>query len=122
MFKSIRMKKRFLNFWIIFCCFCHSVAGGGKRHGKVESSSKRTLACLELPNFPDIFPLAFTQTLLYLSRKTLVTIDFLFSVHHFDKIFSPGCNATGMYIVRTNQYRRNQGGGGGACADILQIS
>ena len=119
MFKSIRMKKRFLNFWIIFCCFCHSVAGGGKRHGKVESSSKRTLACLELPNFPDIFPLAFTQTLLYLSRKTLVNIDFFLTCIILTKIFSSGCNATQTctYISVPSEPRR----GVGSWAKIWQI-
>jgi hypothetical protein len=64
------------------------VAGGGKRHGKVESSSKRTLACLELPNFPDIFPLAYSD-FMFIPENTGITIDF-FSVHHFDKNFLTG--------------------------------
>ena len=92
MFKSLRTKRDFLIFGLCFGLFCHSVAGGGKRHGKVESSSKRTLACLELPNFPDIFPLAYSD-FIFIPENT-GNYWFFFIVHHFDKNFLTGRNAT----------------------------
>ena len=98
----------------MFWFFCHSVAGGGKRHGKVESSSKRTLACLELPNFPDIFPLAYSD-FIFIPENT-GNYWFFLSCIILTKIFSPGSNATQtctLYVhisaVGTRELRRGGG-------------